>query len=502
MRCQRLAGSLGTSLAQPDGIVHIDVTLPTVPTMASSTAKQLTYEQANAFLDSLGNLETRRVVGKTPPEHLDLGRMTTLCKKLGDPQLKVPCVHIAGTKGKGSTCAMTAAMLRASGLRVGLYTSPHLVDVRERIRVLTPDQDAAALPQGEMISTDDFAEVMSRVARQSSVKATPTYFDALTAAAFVYFAGQALDVMVVEVGLGGRLDSTNVVQPIVAVVTPLSLDHTQQLGPTLSHIAREKAGIFKKKATAITCLQADEDTLGVVKAEAKRVGCELRVLGEDVEFTWRFEASRMLGRNNRIGFETERLCFDHLAVPLLGEHQALNCGLALTAVDELKKHGFDTITEASCAKGLDGLSFEGRMDVLRTDPIVVADAAHNAAGVEALFRGIGQHFTYDTSVVVFGCCVDKDVDAMLEKLAAGADKVVFCRVDSPRSADPADLQRRYHDAHGRMSQTAESLQEALRHARRSITSDDMLCITGSFFLVGEAKCMLAKKAAAKVASAA
>ena len=466
------------------------------------------FEGATAFLDTLGNLERRRVVGPTPAEHLDLGRMAALCDKLGNPQRKVPCVHIAGTKGKGSTCAMTAAMLRASGYRVGLYASPHLVDVRERIRVLDPAGDARQMPQGEMISQEDFAVAIGEVAKHvpaaTSDEPRPTYFDVLTAAAFVHFASAKLDVMVIETGLGGRLDSTDVVKPLVSVVTPLSLDHTQQLGPTLSHIAREKAGIFKKGVTAVTCLQADEETLAVLQGCAKQTGSPLRVLGDDVEFTWRFEASRMLGRNNRVGFETPRLVFDHLAVPLLGEHQAVNCGLALTAVDELKRLGFDRIDEASCARGLDGLTFEGRMEVLKRKPVVLADAAHNAAGVEALFRAVGQHFQYDASVVIFGCCDDKDTGAMLAKLAAGADKVVFCRVDSPRSADPAELQRVYQDEHGRMSQTADSLSEALRHARRALDGDDdLLVITGSFFLVGEAKRILAKRNAARdVANAA
>jgi dihydrofolate synthase/folylpolyglutamate synthase len=450
----------------------------------------------------LANFETRHDSrDEKPAEHFGLDRIKNLCKKLGDPQNKVPSLHVAGTKGKGSTCAMSAAMLRASGYRVGLYTSPHLVDVRERIRVLEPDADAKALPQGAMISPADFDEAIEKVAKAAkAIKVTPTYFDALTAAAFVYFAESKLDVMVVEVGLGGRLDSTNIVEPVASVITSLSLDHTAQLGPTLGHIAREKAGIFKKGVTGLTCLQNDEETLGVLQNEAKRIGSPLRVLGEDIEFTWRFEASRMLGRNNRIGFETDKLLFDHLAVPLLGEHQALNCGLALAAMDELCRDGFDRITSESCARGLDGLTFEGRLEVLRHDPLVLADAAHNAAGVGALFRAIGQHFSYDTSVLIFGCAVDKDTDAMLDKLKDGADKVIFCPIDSPRSASPADLQKSYQELFSRMSQTASSLEEALSLARRAITNDDLLCITGSFHLVGEAKKLLAKRAAARSAA--
>ncbi|MEM7807198.1 MAG: folylpolyglutamate synthase/dihydrofolate synthase family protein [Planctomycetota bacterium] len=467
---------------------------------ASSRKRSASFDAA-AWLSSLANFEQRptKADGQTP--HFGLERIEALCDKLGNPHQTVPAVHVAGTKGKGSTCAMTAAMLRACGHRTGLYTSPHLVDVRERIRVLEPTADAQALPQGEMIGQADFDACIEKVAKAAkAAKVTPTYFDALTAAAFVYFAEQELDIMVVEVGLGGRLDSTNVLTPLVSVITPLSLDHTQQLGPTLSHIAREKAGIIKPGVTAITCLQPDEATLGVLQDVAKERKTHLRVLGEDVEFTWRFEASRMLGRNNRIGFETDRLLFDHLAVPLLGEHQAVNCGLALTAMDELAIRGVEGITSEACAKGLDGLTFDGRLEVIRDEPTVIADAAHNAAGIDALFRAVGQHFTYDASVVIFGCAADKDTDAMLDKLMAGADKVIFCPIDSPRSANPRELQKVYHDAFGRMSQTAGSLQDALRLARGALTDDDLLVITGSFHLVGEAKRILARKAAARDAA--
>ncbi len=467
-----------------------------------SPRRRRTSFDADAWLSSLANFEQRKSTrDDKPAAHFGLERIQTLCDKLGDPQNDVPALHVAGTKGKGSTCAMSAAMLRASGLRVGLYTSPHLVDVRERIRVLEPAGDAKAFPQGTMIPQVDFDACIEKVAKAAkAAKVDPTYFDALTAAAFVYFAQEKLDIMVIEVGLGGRLDSTNVLTPLASVITPLSLDHTAQLGPTLAHIAAEKAGIIKPGVTAITCLQPDEATLAVLQQHAADKKTKLRVLGEDIEFTWRFEASRMMGRNNRVGFETDKLLFDHLAVPLLGEHQAVNCGLALAAMDELIRRGIKGITAKSCAEGLEGLTFEGRLEVIREDPMVVADAAHNAAGVEALFRAIGQHFNYDTSVVIFGCCSDKDVDAMLDKLGAGADKVIFCPVESPRSAEPAELQKIYHDAFGRMSQTADSLSDALRSARRSLTDDDLLVITGSFHLVGEAKRILAKKAAARDAA--
>jgi dihydrofolate synthase/folylpolyglutamate synthase len=417
-------------------------------------------------------------------QNFDLERMRTLLKRLGSPQDQFKSVHVAGTKGKGSTCAMIASMLQACGYKVGLYTSPHLTDVRERIQI-----------NGEMIPQTDFARIV-KLAEPiiERIKPRPTYFDALTAIAFKYFAEQNVDIAIVETGLGGRLDSTNVVRPEVTAITSISKDHMAQLGNTLAKIAEEKAGIFKAGVPAIS-VQQDPEADAVLKRVAEKAGTTLDVTGQTIEFSYRFESSRMQGPHNRVCLTTPNSKFEHLAVPLLGEHQAINCGLALSVIDRLKTRGFN-INDSKAMEGLAKTTIPGRMEMLSQMPRVVADGAHNAASLDAMLRAIGQHIPYDSMVIIFGCCADKDVPGMLERIAGGADKVIFTRVNNIRSADPNELAARYVELYGKMAQVAPTLEEALGIANRAVTKEDLICITGSFYLVGEAKKHFAAKTTA------
>jgi dihydrofolate synthase/folylpolyglutamate synthase len=217
------------------------------------------------------------------------------------------------------------------------------------------------------------------------------------------------------------------------------------------------------------------------------------VTGKSIEFSYRFEATRMLGPHNRICLTTPNSKFEHLAVPMMGEHQAINCGLALSIVDKLKTRGF-TINDAKAMEGLAKTSMPGRMELVSTAPRVLVDGAHNAASLDALMKAVGQHIPYDSMVVIFGCCQDKDVPGMLERITSGADKVIFTKVDSVRTANPDELAARYVELYGKMAQVARSLDEALAIANRAVTREDLICITGSFYLVGEAKRYFAEKA--------
>ena len=440
------------------------------------------YAKSLRYLASLNDFERLRIV-RYNSQNFDLDRMRSLLKKLGNPQDQFKSVHIAGTKGKGSTCAMIASMLQACGYKVGLYTSPHLIDVRERITI-----------NGEMIHQSDFARIV-KLAEPivERMKPRATYFDVLTAVAFKYFAEHKVDIAIIETGLGGRLDSTNVIKPEVTGITSISKDHMAQLGSTIAKIAEEKGGIFKAGIPAIS-VQQDPDADAVLKRVAEKNGTVLEVTGQSIEFSYRFESSRMQGPHNRVCLTTANSKFEHLAVPLLGEHQAINCGLALSVIDRLKGRGFN-ISDAKAMEGLAKTSVPGRMEMLSQTPRVVCDAAHNAASLDAMLRAIGQHIPYDSMVIIFGCCGDKDVAGMLERIAGGADKVIFTRVNNIRSADPSELAARYVELYGKMAQVAPTLEEALAIANRAVTKEDLITITGSFYLVGEAKKHFAAKPA-------
>jgi dihydrofolate synthase/folylpolyglutamate synthase len=407
----------------------------------------------------------------------NLSRMEKLLSLLGNPHRKIRTVHIAGTKGKGSTATMLARMLEANGYKVGLYTSPHLVHLHERISV-----------NSKMISEHEMLGLMNRIYRPVEKLAktdAPTFFEIMTALAFMHFVDGKTDIAVIETGLGGRLDSTNLIKPEVVGITSLSMDHMQQLGNTIESIAREKAGIFKEGVPIITVRQ-HPSALDVLKEQAQAVKAPFCITGQDINFSYRFENSREHGPHNKICLTTANSKFEHLRVPLHGIHQAINCGLALALLDKLKDCGFE-IDNNKAIEGLNNVRMPGRMEMVCEDPRVMIDAAHNAASIEALIQAIGQSVPYDSMVIIFGCNSDKDIDGMLRQLQYGADKVIFTRSNSPRAVSPEELAERFVEISDKMFQTATSLGEALRLAKSAVSKEDLICITGSFYLIGEAK---------------
>jgi len=436
-----------------------------------------TFESAMKFLFSHTDYEQMLRV-RYNRDTFSLDRMRKLLKQLGDPHLKLKTVHIAGTKGKGSTCTILASMLQACGYRTGLYTSPHICDVRERITI-----------NGDMISQAALTRLICRaepiIAKMADLR--PTFFEIFTALAFTHFVEQGVQLAVIETGLGGRLDSTNVLEPNVCGITNISYDHMAQLGSTLAEIAAEKAGIMKP-STPVICVPQEAEAKRVLRRHAKEVKANLMFISEDIEFSYRVESSRNAGCRTRVCLTTPLSKFEHLPMPLLGEHQAVNCGLALALLDQLRGQGFDRITDAKAIAGLLNVKVPGRMEMVNQDPRVMVDGAHNAASIQALMRAIGQHIPYDSMVMVFGCAADKDIRGMMDQIATGADKVIFTKAAAnPRACDPRELAEIYEERSGRVAQVCETLPQAMRVAHSAVSREDLICVTGSFYLVGEAK---------------
>jgi len=436
-----------------------------------------TYDQAMKYLFERTDYERQQRV-RYNTDTFDLGRMERLLDGLGNPHEHLTVAHIAGTKGKGSTATMLARMLEANGYSVGLYTSPHVVSLHERIVI-----------NGRQITKKDMLGLVNRthatVEKMIDQDDAPTFFEILTAMAFLYFADRKVDLAIIETGLGGRLDSTNVVRPAVVGITSISLDHQNLLGNDLASIAKEKSGVMKKGVPVVT-VQQEPAVMRVLRRHATRVEAPLSVTGRDIDFSYRFESSRDEGPHTRICVTTPQSRFEHLRVPLPGEHQAINCGLALAMLDALKGQGYQ-VDDQKAVHGLGKVKLPGRMELISEDPRILVDTAHNAASIRALIQAIGQHIAYDSMIVIFGCNNDKDVRGMLQQLQFGADKVIFTRSNSPKAVFPHDLAELYTEICGKMCQTAMSLSEAIRIARLALSREDLICITGSFYLVGQAK---------------
>ncbi|UCG57094.1 MAG: bifunctional folylpolyglutamate synthase/dihydrofolate synthase [Phycisphaerales bacterium] len=435
-----------------------------------------TYKQAISYLFKKTDYEREESL-RYNVTTFSLDRMEKLLSLVANPHRKIHTVHIAGTKGKGSTATMLGKMLEANGYSVGLYTSPHVVHLHERITV-----------NSQMIREQEMLGLVNRIygpVEKMSKTDPPTFFEIMTALAFMYFVDKKIDIAVIETGLGGRLDSTNVIQPKVIGITSLSIDHQHQLGMTIGSIAKEKAGVFKRAVPAIT-VQQEPEAMSVLKSRATAVKAPLSVTGGDIDFSYRFETSREHGPHTRICLTTPTSKFEHLRVPLHGRHQAINCGLALAMLDKLKSSGYK-IDNEKATEGLSEVSLAGRMEMICDDPRIMIDGAHNAASIRALIYAIGQNVPYDSMVVIFGCNRDKDVEGMLRELQYGADKVIFVRSNSAKAMSPLDLADMYSEMCGKMYQTAVSLREALRLASSAVGREDLICIAGSFYLIGQAK---------------
>ncbi len=417
----------------------------------------MTYQESLDYLTSLGRFGIK----------LGLDRTKALLRELGDPQELFQGVLVAGTNGKGSVCAMVASVLQAAGYRVGLMPKPHLISYTERIQV-----------NQRPIAEDAFASLISElqpaINKVAAELGPPTEFEILTSAALYDFARAGIDLLVCEVGLGGRLDATNALDLGVSVITNIALDHTQYLGSTLEAIAAEKAGILKPDSIAIT--GAQPPALGVIEAAAQGQRIPLQRLGQEIELT----AIDKEWAGVQATVTTPADTYRDLRIPLLGLHQADNAALAVAAIDALRSRGWE-ISDGALRDGLARTRWPGRLEVLDRNPIVLVDGAHNPAGLQRSLAAVQKLAKGRQLVIVFGAMRDKDLPAMLTQLRAMDAPVIFSAIDWHRAAAPADLAAQF----GAPAETAESSVEALDRARQRASSSGIVLACGSLYLVGE-----------------
>ena len=399
---------------------------------------------------------------------LGLDRMRAALTELGHPERRVPAVHVAGTNGKGSTCAMVDAVLRAAGLRVGLYTSPHLLRFNERIRI-----------GGRDIEDDVLGERLLEVLRRAPTASELTYFELGTLAAFQHFAEERVDYAVLETGLGGRLDATATCLPRATAVTALALDHTELLGDSLTSIAREKAGIFRAGVPAVVAEQPEE-AMAVLVGEAARVGAPLLRQGRD--FTL---APHRGGLSYRHG--ARRL--DGLQLGLAGEHQRQNAALAAALIDVLRAEGA-SVPDAAVLAGLRDVRWPGRLEEIPGRPLVVLDGAHNPGGAEALRRALDGRYAGRRVHLVFAVMREKDVVPMLAHLLPRAASAILTRLDTPRGLPPESYLERARELLAEV-EVAPGSALALERARARAAPEDIVLVAGSLYLLGEVKAHLA-----------
>lgn len=427
----------------------------------------LLYQEALDYLYSFVDYSRERS-DRYSADAFDLARMVDLTSRLGNPQLAYPTVHVAGTKGKGSVSAMIASALTQAGYRTGLYTSPHLVHFTERVQI-----------DGEQISPDDVAEMTQILRQQVPFVEGLTTFELVTALGFLCFARQPVDCAVIEVGLGGRLDATNVVHPLVTVITSLSLDHTSLLGDSLPQIAGEKAGILKKGVPLVLSPQPDEPRQTIL-ARARDVGSPVVEVGKD----WRVrgESHDMDGQTLVITSARDNRPLE-LWIPLLGEHQIENAGAAYAALALLRERGLP-VDDETVRRGFASVNWPGRFQILARRPDVVIDAAHNAESARRLVETVRAMYADRPLTLVFGASADKDLSGMLHALAPVADRIIFTRAFHPRAENPQALMDRA-EAMGFQSERRDSVIDALRAAVADATPDSVVLATGSLFVVGE-----------------
>lgn len=456
---------------------------------AKTDADAIAYEEALDYLYSFINFEAKKQ-DRYMASKLDHTRPRRLMEALGNPYKQYPAIHIAGTKGKGSTAAICAFALRAAGYTVGLYTSPHLQDFRERIRILTPDEADGR------ISKSQFIYQINKLRALETKFPDITWFEILTAIAFLHFAKSGVDIAVVEVGLGGRLDATNVITPIVSIITRLSLDHTALLGNTLEQIAYEKGGIIKPGIPVITATQEPEAAQELLRIAAERES-PVSVVGKN----WRYEEGISTDPTQVVPHQPSQQKFTishspaprfippgtQFDLPLGGEHQLENATLALAALEHVQPH-LPHLTLAALQTGFASVKWPGRLDIIHPGDeqtaMLLVDCAHNPDSVHKLREALAHSFHYKRLWLIFGAPADKDILHMLADLLPLAYHTTVTTASHPRSATPEQLAEIGAEL-GFEVTAVPDMATALTTTWHQAEPGDIILITGSIVVVGD-----------------
>jgi len=432
----------------------------------------MTYTESIEYLNCFVNYE--HISSYDYKTSFKFERMARLLEILNNPHKYIKTIHIAGTKGKGSTAAIVSSVLQKAGFKTGLYTSPHLVSFRERIKInqdLIKEEDIAALVK-------DVKEAVDKSKENGF-----TFFELYTAVAFLYFKLKKVDLAIIEVGLGGRLDATNVVNPLVACITPISLDHTQHLGSTLEEIATEKAAIIKKGCVCVSGVQADE-VKNIIKNRCNEEGVRLYEADKDIFY----KSLGVIKGREHFNIKTQLSEYNNLEMGLLGEHQLENAATAIGIIESLRT--YDISIPSECIKeGIKDVNWPGRLEVLSKKPLTIVDGAQNKASAAALKKAIKTRFKFKRLILILGISKDKDIKGICEELTHISSSVILTKAQISRAEDPDRLKSYLRNK----IYLTDNISEAITLSKRIAKDGDLVLITGSLFVVGEAREILEKR---------
>ncbi|MCR4322317.1 MAG: bifunctional folylpolyglutamate synthase/dihydrofolate synthase [Candidatus Brocadiaceae bacterium] len=485
------------------------------------------YEEALTFLYKAIDYE-KLISYQYNSSTFSLDRMVKMLEYAGNPHKSFPSIHITGTKGKGSTAIMMSTILEHAGLKTGLFTSPHLIDLKERIQI-----NRQNISEHEFTSNlNEFRPYIQHL-RETEPSASPTFFEILTAIAMLYFKKKLVEMAVLEVGLGGRLDSTNVVIPHVSIITNVGFDHTAILGNTLSSIAYEKAGIIKQGVPVVSTVE-DSEALSVIEKTCKEKDARLYLLGRDIwveevqsihenksalhrhdhrtilDFVVSAQSNDFGLRNAELSLnpkvqnpkseirspkserglmctiKTWRHTYPDIFLPLIGAHQAKNCALVLGALEIMREQGTISIDDETIRNALVQVHCPARVEVIGKNPLIILDYAHTVDSMKFLRESLLENFTFNKLILVLGFSQDKDLDNILKEIITVGNSIIVTKSRNPRAAPPEDLYQRIENLCGKQAEITDNTQDAVTAAKRMASKEDLICITGSAYVAGEA----------------